>query len=102
MMVLAALAQGGLARSVCCIGFPTALSTLTEDRLAAIRPLLSGPAPVRFISGSEDSFCDLAWLAANLSGSSTSMDTLAREDHYFRETEEALALRVASFVMGNL
>ena len=100
VMALAALAQGGSARSLCCVGFPAALASLTKHRLAAAREVTAGPAPVLFIAGEEDRFGDPAWMEENLAGAAATFQVLPGEDHFFVETADKLAERVASFIAG--
>jgi uncharacterized protein len=100
VMALAALATGATARSLCCVGFPSALSALTRDRLAAAREITSGSAPVCFIAGDQDRFCDTDWMERNLGGDAATFLVLPGEDHFFVETADELAERVAGFVEG--
>lgn len=100
VMALAALAQGGTVRSLCCVGFPAALSALSEERLAAARRVTAGPTPVLFIAGDQDRLHDLGWMTRNLAGPSATFDTMPGEDHYFTDSADRLAQRVAVFIGG--
>jgi len=100
VMALAALAQGGVSRSLCCIGFPAALAAMSEERLSAARRVTSGPAPVLFIAGDQDRFHDLGWMTMNLAGPAARFDTMTGEDHYFADSADQLAQRVAAFIGG--
>ena len=103
VMSLAALTLGGRAPSICCIAFPTAISTLTHDRLVELRRITDGASPVRFISGDQDTICDQDWLIENLGGRATSFDTLQDVDHYFHgEAAGEVGRRVTTVVMSNL